>query len=42
MLHGISPFSDKDSAMQFDFNNDSEIDIYDEIILRKLILKSMQ
>ena len=42
MLHGTSPFSDKDSAMQFDFNNDDEVDIYDEIILRKLILGSMQ
>ena len=41
MLHGTSPFTDKDSAMQFDFNSDSKVDIYDEIILRKLILKSM-
>ena len=38
MILGISPFSSKEAADQFDFNGDKNIDLYDEIELRKLLI----
>ena len=39
MILGISPFSTKEAADQFDFNGDKNVDLYDEIELRKLLIK---
>ena len=39
MLLGESPFSSKETAEQFDFNGDGKADVYDEVELRKLLVK---
>ena len=38
MLLGESPFSSKEAAEQFDFNSDGNVDIYDDVELRKLLI----
>ncbi len=38
MLLGKSPFSSKEAAEQFDFNNDKNVDTYDLVVLRKLVV----
>ncbi len=38
MLLGIEPFSSEEAAVQFDFNGDGEVDIHDEVELRKLLI----
>ena len=38
MLLGESPFSSSDAAEQFDFNSDGRVDMFDEILLRKLLV----
>ncbi len=40
MLLGIAPFETKETAEQFDFNSDGQINVFDEILLRKLVLSS--
>ena len=39
MLLGESPFSSREAAEQFDFNGDGKTDVYDEVELRKLLIK---
>ena len=38
MLLGLDPFASEEVAMQFDFNSDGNIDVYDEVELRKLLV----
>lgn len=38
MLIRKSPFDTKEIAMEFDFNSDGDIDIFDEILLRRILL----
>ena len=38
MLLGIEAFSSEEAAVQFDFNGDGEVDIHDEVELRKLLI----
>ena len=38
MLLGLEAFSSEDAAKQFDFNGDGEVDIHDEVELRKLLI----
>ena len=40
MLHGESPFSSKEVADQFDFNEDKKVDIFDLVLLRRLVISS--
>ncbi|WP_037296942.1 glycoside hydrolase family 9 protein [Ruminococcus flavefaciens] len=38
MLLGSEPFASEEIAMQFDFNGDGNVDVYDEVELRKLLV----
>ena len=38
MLLGESPFSSKEAAEQFDFNTDGRVDMFDEVLLRQLLV----
>lgn len=38
MLLGREPFASEEIAMQFDFNGDGNVDVYDEVELRKLLV----
>ena len=38
MLLGQSPFSSKEAADQFDFNSDKRVDMFDEVLLRQLLV----
>ncbi|HNZ98798.1 glycoside hydrolase family 9 protein [Ruminococcus sp.] len=38
MLLGLDPFASEEVAMQFDFNSDGNVDVYDEVELRKLLV----
>ncbi len=38
MLLGLDPFASEEIAMQFDFNSDGNVDVYDEVELRKLLV----
>ena len=38
MLLGQSPFSSKEAADQFDFNSDKKVDMFDEVLLRQLLV----
>ena len=38
MLLGLDPFASEEVAVQFDFNSDGNVDVFDEVELRKLLV----
>ena len=42
MLLGEAPFSSKDAAEQFDFNSDGRVDMFDEVLLRQLLVSQQK
>ncbi|MBQ6170023.1 MAG: glycoside hydrolase family 9 protein [Ruminococcus sp.] len=38
MLRGLDPFASEEVAVQFDFNSDGNVDVFDEVELRKLLV----